>query len=55
MHLTGVLLLVHTPGPLVMTFDLASSMAAHKVEPESKHCIQIMIIYIDKCKQYVYE
>ena len=36
MHLVDVLLLVHTPSPLVVTFDLANSMAAHKVEPESK-------------------
>ena len=39
MHLVGGLLLVHTLNPLVMTFDLANSMAAHKVDPESKQII----------------
>ena len=40
----GLLLLVHTLLPLVMTFDLVNTMADHKVDPESKPTTYVIMI-----------
>ena len=49
MHLVGGFLLVHTPLLLEMIFDVANSMAAHKVDPESTSINNVYInIVLDK-------